>query len=115
MRVLVIEDDPESASFIAEGLGNEGHMVEISACGKAGLLRGATDEWDVLIVDRMLPGIDGLSIVRRLHAAGIQIPTLFLTTMSGIDDRVAGLNAGADDYLVTVSYTHLTLPTILLV
>lgn len=99
MRILLIEDDPESAAFIVQGLGGEGHAIDVAADGHAGLKRAAED-WDLLIVDRMLPGLDGLSIVRRLRATGLQAPVLFLTTMDGIDDRVAGLRAGGDDYLV---------------
>jgi two-component system, OmpR family, response regulator len=100
MRILVIEDDPETAEYVHQGLQDEGHAIEIAADGRAGLFRAAGEEWDLLVVDRMLPGLDGLALVRTLRAGGIQTPVLFLTTMGGIDDRVTGLNAGGDDYLV---------------
>jgi two-component system OmpR family response regulator len=97
---LVIEDDAETAAYLLGGLTEEGHVVTVAADGRKGLMLAATEDFDVLVVDRMLPGLDGLAIVRTLRASGVQTPALFLTTMSGIDDRVSGLNAGADDYLV---------------
>lgn len=100
MHLLLIEDDDETAAFIKEGLAEYGHAMDVATDGRAGLVRAAAEAWDVIIVDRMLPGLDGLSIVRMLRASGITTPALFLTTLDGIDDRVAGLNAGADDYLV---------------
>jgi two-component system OmpR family response regulator len=99
VRILLIEDDPETAEYVVAGLQNEGHELEIAADGRTGLLRAASETWDLLIVDRMLPGLDGLAVVRTLRASGLATPALFLTTMGGIDDRVTGLNAGADDYL----------------
>ena len=100
MKILVIEDDPETAEYVANGLSEEGHLVERAASGSDGLFRAATDSFDLLIVDRMVPGIDGLSLVKTLRASGHRVPVLFLTTLSGVDDRVNGLNAGGDDYLV---------------
>lgn len=100
MKILLIEDDPETALFIKQGLHEENHTLEIVADGRAGLLRAAGEIWDLLIVDRMLPNLDGLAVIKTLRAANVQTPALFLTTMDGIDDRVAGLNAGGDDYLV---------------
>ena len=100
MRILLIEDDAETADYVVEGLRNGGHEIHVAADGRDGLLRGASEEWDLLIVDRMLPALDGLGVVRTLRASGVSAPVLFLTTMGGIDDRVAGLNAGGDDYLV---------------
>jgi len=99
VRILLIEDDPETAEYVVAGLQNEGHDLEVASDGRAGLLRAASETWDLLIVDRMLPGLDGLAVVRTLRASDIVTPALFLTTMGGIDDRVAGLNAGGDDYL----------------
>ena len=99
MRILLIEDDPDTADYILQGLQGEGHEVQHAAGGRSALFEAAAGEWDVLVVDRMLPGIDGLGLVRVLRASGIATPVLFLTTMGGIDDRVAGLNAGGDDYL----------------
>jgi two-component system OmpR family response regulator len=100
VRILLIEDDEETADYVVEGLRSEGHEIQVAADGRAGLLSAASEAWDLLIVDRMLPGLDGLGVVRTLRASGIAAPILFLTTMGGIDDRVAGLNAGGDDYLV---------------
>ncbi len=104
MRLLLIEDDPQTASFVAEALRGNGHAVEIEHDGEAGLAAASPPRdripWDVVIVDRKLPGLDGLSVVRLLRARGIRTPILFLTALDGIDDRVAGLNAGADDYMI---------------
>ena len=99
MRILLIEDDRETAEYVVAGLQGEGHDLQVAADGRAGLLRAAAELWDLLIVDRMLPGLDGLAVVRTLRTSGITVPVLFLTTMGGIDDRVVGLNAGGDDYL----------------
>jgi two-component system, OmpR family, response regulator len=100
VRILVIEDDAETAAYLRGGLEEEGHVVTVAGEGRGGLLLAATGDFEVLVVDRMLPGLDGLGIVQMLRASAVQTPVLFLTTMSGIDDRVTGLNAGADDYLV---------------
>ena len=100
MRILLVEDDPETAEYLDEGLRGENHELQVVADGRSGLLRAAGEAWDLLIIDRMLPGLDGLALVRTLRASGITTPVLFLTTMGGIDDRVTGLNAGGDDYLV---------------
>jgi two-component system OmpR family response regulator len=100
VQILLIEDDPETAEYVATGLREVGHQIEVAADGRSGLLRAASETWDLLIVDRMLPGLDGLAAVRTLRASDIATPVLFLTTMGGIDDRVTGLNAGGDDYLV---------------
>jgi two-component system OmpR family response regulator len=98
--VLLIEDDRETAGHIVHALENHGHSVEQAHDGMEGLARARAGEHNALIVDRMLPGLDGLSLVKQLRAEGRQTPVLFLTTMSGLDDRVAGLEGGADDYLV---------------
>jgi two-component system OmpR family response regulator len=100
MRVLVIEDDKDAAAYMAKGLSESGHTVEVAHNGKDGLLLAATQEFDVLIVDRMLPGIDGLSLVKTLRATGNRTPVLFLSALGEVDDRVKGLRAGGDDYLV---------------
>ncbi len=99
MRVLVIEDDPDTANYLASGLKEVGHSVDCVSNGNDGLLRAGGTEYDVIVVDRMLPGVDGIRVVKTMRAAGIDTPVLFLTTLGGIDDRVAGLNAGGDDYL----------------
>lgn len=100
MRILLVEDDPETAEYLKEGLRAENHELHVAGDGRSGLLRAAGEPWNLLIIDRMLPGLDGLALVRTLRTSGIATPVLFLTTMGGIDDRVTGLNAGGDDYLV---------------
>ena len=99
MKILLIEDDREMAADIVLTLRANGHEVETSGDGCDGMARARTGAHAALIVDRMLPELDGLSLVRELRADGIRTPILFLTTMSGIDDRVEGLESGADDYL----------------
>ncbi len=100
MRVLLIEDDEEASRHITRGLESAGHAVESALDGNAGLRLGAVQSFDVMIIDRMLPGLDGLSIVESLRTSGIRTPVLLLTSLGGIEDRVDGLDAGADDYLV---------------
>ncbi|GGF49625.1 DNA-binding response regulator [Aliidongia dinghuensis] len=100
MKILLIEDDRETADYVTQGLSEEGHNVTIAADGRDGLFRAAGESWDLLIVDRMLPGLDGLSLVKTLRGGQVTTPILFLTTLGGIDDRVSGLNAGGDDYLI---------------
>lgn len=99
MKILLIEDDPETAEHVCDALRAQGHEVEESRTGTDGLQHARSGRHAALIVDRMLPGLDGLSLVKQLREEGSQTPVLFLTTMSGIDDRVAGLNSGGDDYL----------------
>jgi two-component system, OmpR family, response regulator len=100
MKILLIEDDPVTADYVAKGLEECGHVVDRAADGRDGLFLAAGEKHDLLIVDRMLPGLDGLAVVKTLRGSGARTPILFLTTMGGIDDRVEGLNAGGDDYLV---------------
>ena len=100
MRVLVIEDDVETQSYIAAGLADAGHSVEVSANGREGLRLANGGGYDLLIVDRMIPEIDGLTFVKTIRASGDVTPVLMLTAMGQIADRVDGLEAGADDYLV---------------
>jgi two-component system OmpR family response regulator len=99
MNILIVEDDAETVECLAKELRDRHHTVEIADDGAAGLALARSAAHDILIVDRMLPVIDGLSIVRTLRDAGIATPVLVLTTLGGIDDRVEGLEAGADDYL----------------
>jgi two-component system, OmpR family, response regulator len=99
MRILVIEDDPETAAYVSHGLAEEGHVAEILADGPDGLSQAMNEIYDVIVVDRMLPRLDGLSLVRALRAVGQKVPVLFLTSLGGVDDRVDGLNVGGDDYL----------------
>jgi two-component system OmpR family response regulator len=100
VRILVVEDDAETANYLVGGLEEEGHAVTRAGNGRDGLFHAMTETFELLIVDRMLPELDGLTLVKTLRSAQIESPVLFLTTMSGIDDRVTGLNAGGDDYLV---------------
>lgn len=100
MKILLVEDDPETAGYIANGLKEHGHVVDVAPGGREGLFLATEAHHDVAVVDRMLPELDGLSLVKALRAANIKTPILMLTTMGGVDDRVEGLNAGADDYLV---------------
>ena len=100
MKILLIEDDVETMEYIANGLSESGHVVDRAGNGRDGLFLAGGGQYDVLIVDRMLPSLDGLSLVKTLRGANIRTPVLFLTTMDGVDDRVEGLNAGGDDYLV---------------
>jgi two-component system OmpR family response regulator len=100
VRILVIEDDKEVASFIRNGLAQAGCNVDHAANGKDGLLLATTEKYDALIVDRMLPGIDGLTVIRTLRASGNSTPVLILSALGEVDDRVKGLKAGGDDYLV---------------
>ena len=100
MRILLIEDDPETSRFIRKGLEEAGHIVHHAGDGRQGLLLALDAEHDVIVVDRMLPGLDGLSIVRALRAASRTTPVLVLSALGEVDDRVEGLRAGGDDYLV---------------
>ena len=100
MRVLVIEDDAETARYIVRALCEEGHEACSQSNGRDGLRVALSEQWDLLIVDRMLPQVDGLEVVESLRRSGSSAAILMLTTLGGVDDRVQGLNAGADDYLV---------------
>jgi two-component system OmpR family response regulator len=99
MKVLLIEDDVKTTAYVKRGLEEHGHVVDTAPNGRDGLFLAAGEAYDVMIVDRMLPGLDGLGIVKTVRAAGVTTPVLFLTTMGGIEDRVEGLEVG-DDYLV---------------
>jgi two-component system OmpR family response regulator len=100
MKILIIEDDAETAAYIARGLREHGHVAEHVANGQDGLFQAVGGTYDVVIVDRMLPGLDGVRLVRALRAGGERAPVLFLTALRGVGDRVEGLEAGGDDYLV---------------
>jgi two-component system OmpR family response regulator len=100
MKILVIEDDQETAAYVARGLREHGHVVDLAATGQDGLFLATGAGHDVLVVDRMLPGLDGLRLVRAMRETGIKAPVLFLTALGGVGDRVRGLEAGGDDYLV---------------
>src|SRR5690242_13964935 len=100
MRLLLVEDDSRTGNFVSRGLAEEGHVCDVLGNGQDGLFHALRERYDVLIVDRMVPALDGLSLVKALRSAGNKTPVLFLTAVGGIDDRVEGLEAGADDYLV---------------
>jgi two-component system, OmpR family, response regulator len=100
LRILVIEDDRHTADFVQRALTDQGHEVDIRSDGSEGLKYAVAAPYDVLIVDRMLPGLDGLSIVKAMRGAGVSAPVLFLTALGGVDDRVQGLEGGGDDYVV---------------
>ncbi|HEY1446933.1 MAG TPA: response regulator transcription factor [Caulobacteraceae bacterium] len=100
MRVLIVEDDTEAADAMAKGLAEAGHECSAAPDGEAGLAVVGEAAFDVLIVDRMMPRLDGVSMVERLRASGDQTPVLFLSALGEINDRVSGLRAGGDDYLV---------------
>ena len=99
MRILVIEDDKKTADYILKGLAECGHTADWVADGPEGLHRATSGKYDALVVDRMLPGLDGLAIVRALRAAEISVPVLILSALAHVDERVTGLRAGGDDYL----------------
>ena len=99
MRILVIEDDRDAASWLMKGLTESGHVADHAANGEDGLAMALESLHDILIVDRMLPKLDGLSIIRTLRAKGITTPALILSALSDVDERVRGLRAGGDDYL----------------
>jgi two-component system OmpR family response regulator len=100
MRILIIEDDSETRDFVERGMREIGHAVTVAAEGRDGLFQATDGGFDAIVVDRMLPGLDGLSLVKMLRAAGNSTPVLMLTAIGRIADRVEGLEAGADDYLV---------------
>lgn len=100
MKILVIEDDKTTGAYISDRLREEGHSVDLFANGSDGLIQASIGQYDVMIVDRMLPGIDGVSLVKTLRGTKNHTPVLFLTSLGGVDDRIEGLNAGGDDYLV---------------
>jgi two-component system OmpR family response regulator len=100
MNILLIEDDSDTADYVMRGLSEAGHRILTVEDGNAGLREATGANWDLLIVDRLLPKVDGLSLVQSLRHSGNQCPIIILTTLGGIDDRVCGLEAGADDYLI---------------
>ncbi len=99
MHILVIEDDPTTGDYIASGLQSEGHVVDLISNGRDGLIQAMSGTYDVMVLDRMVPDVDGMSILRTLRASKNPVPVLLLTALGGVEDRIDGLNAGADDYL----------------
>lgn len=100
MKILVVEDDATTSEFIARGFAEEGHVVDRVENGQDALGQGLSGGYDVMVVDRMLPGLDGLSLVKAWRAAQVTTPVIFLTAVGGVEDRIEGLGAGGDDYLV---------------
>jgi len=99
-RILVVEDDPETSGQLVDSLTTNGYQVDVAANGNDGLTRGRTSEYAVITIDRMLPDIDGITVMRHLREEGIATPILIISALGEIDDRVRGLRAGGDDYLV---------------
>ena len=99
MRVLVVEDEAKLAALLRRGLRREGMGVDVARSGEDALVRAAATDYDVILLDLMLPGYDGFEVCRRLRADGVWSPTLMLTALDGVEDRVRGLDSGADDYL----------------
>jgi len=100
MHILLIEDDEDTARYLSDSLHSQGHSCEQCHDGRDGLAKARSNSYDVMIVDRMLPSMDGLTLVRQLRKDGTITPILFLTAMADVSDRVDGLTAGADDYLI---------------
>lgn len=100
MKILVAEDDQETGDYIRKGLAGEGHMVDHVTDGRSALVQATTSAYDLFVVDRMMPGLDGLSLVKSLRSAKIDAPVIFLTALGSVNDKVDGLGAGADDYIV---------------
>ena len=100
LRILVIEDDAETADYLGRGLSQEGHSIELVSNGQDGLYRATDGSFDLIILDRMVPVLDGLSLLRALRAAKIETPVLILSALASVGDRIEGLECGSDDYLV---------------
>jgi two-component system OmpR family response regulator len=100
MKLLLVEDDKEAAAYLRRALSEVGHTLDYAATGREGLMLAVGETYDVIVLDRMLPQVDGLTILRTLRASNVKTPVLLLTALGGIDDRVEGLEAGGDDYLV---------------
>lgn len=100
MRALLIEDDDDVASYVSKGLKEQGYTVDIASDGKEGLGLASTESYDVMIVDRMLPKLDGLSILKSIRAAENHTPVIILSALGEVDDRIKGLKSGGDDYIV---------------
>ncbi|MCW3836298.1 winged helix-turn-helix domain-containing protein [Sphingomonas canadensis] len=98
-KILIIEDDAATSSYIAKGLAEAGFAVETAADGRDGLFLASEGIFDAMVVDRMLPGLDGLAAIGAVRAAGIRTPAIVLSALGTVEDRIAGLRAGADDYL----------------
>ncbi len=109
MKILVIEDDPEMREFLVQGLSRAGHSIATAADGPAGLAAAALNSYDIIILDRMLPGLDGMGVLKTLRSRGLTPPILMLSALGDVDHRVSGLQNGADDYLAKpFSFVELT-------
>ena len=104
MKILVIEDDKTTGAYIADGLRQEGHVVDLIDNGADGLVQATVGTYDVIVIDRMLPGLDGLSVVKTLRGARNLSPVLLLTALGGVNDRIEGLNAGLTTTLSNPSH-----------
>jgi two-component system OmpR family response regulator len=100
MKILLAEDDKETGAYLQKGLSGEGHTVDLLSDGREALTQAMSQHYDLMILDRMMPGLDGLSLLKSVRAARIETPTILLTAMGSTDDKVEGLRAGADDYMV---------------
>ncbi|MDE0800524.1 MAG: response regulator transcription factor [Rhodospirillaceae bacterium] len=100
MRILVVEDDLKTASFVTKGLREAGYVVDHAEDGTQALERALSEAYDVLVIDRMLPGLNGIKVVETIRSEGVDSPVLFLSALGDVEDRVQGLKAGGDDYLV---------------
>ena len=100
LRILVVEDDPVTAEQLSDSLATDGYQVDLAADGNTALGRGRSTDYVVMTIDRMLPGLDGITVIRQLREDGIVTPALILSALGEVDDRVRGLRAGGDDYLV---------------
>ncbi|HUY03952.1 MAG TPA: response regulator transcription factor [Rhodocyclaceae bacterium] len=98
-RILVVEDDPDTTEYVLKGLREDGYTVEHVADGRDGLYLATTSRFDAIVMDRMVPGMDGLSVIKALRAAGIETPIIILSALAQMDERVKGLRSGGDDYL----------------
>ena len=99
MHILLVEDDPRVAAYLRKGLEEEGHVVDLREDGRSGLLQASTERYDIILLDRMLPHVDGLKILQTLRATGDTTPVMILSALGDVDERVKGLRAGGDDYL----------------
>ncbi|MGH3103459.1 MAG: response regulator, partial [Gaiellaceae bacterium] len=99
MRVLIVEDEPKLAALLRRGLVEEAHAADVARSGEDALWMARATEYDAIVLDLMLPGVDGLEVCRRLRADGVWAPVLMLTARDAVEDRIGGLDAGADDYL----------------
>src|ERR671928_444973 len=100
MKILVVEDDRETATYLTKGLSESGYTVDCASDGREGLFLATSSDYSAMVLDRMLPGMDGLALLGALRAARIRTPALILSALGSVDDRVKGLRSGGDDYLV---------------